>query len=325
MILCSIVALDLATAGRRLNPTAPRELLTRIPALAEAVRGVIGDHRFFRDANARELSLHAPTNEIRWRYEWNREMLLDYAAAGFGIPLIFQRSFDGLDSVRHGRVTRALLNLPWPRRLPILSAASVQVFLTGDDVVAEGVERVADIPNASDQVFHLYRNTRAADRAELVHFWRPAASPEEAIGAMLVPGFDPRRHAVLEGDLPEPPRAPCAASVVEPMTRGVTAQRWKTRASCDGFLVLSELNAPGWQVFVDGRRATPVPANALFSAVFVQAGEHEVLRVYRPTPLRVGAFLSVLTILILGSTLVVRRQRARAIESQDGEPARRSP
>ena len=302
-VLGGLIVLDLSVAGLRLNPTAPREMLTREPALAKTVRGLVGDHRFYREVNKSDL-LRAPSNEVRWRCEWNRDMLVDYVGAGFGIPLIFHRSFDGLDSARHARVAMAVQRLPWTGRLPILSAASVRAFMTSDDVSARGAEVVAQVPNASDRVFRLYRNSGAADQAELVHYWHSVASPDEAIGAMLSPGFDPRRHAVLEAKVPAPPKGPCVQTEVDRTESRANAQAWKTRSSCDGFLVVSEQNDPGWRIRVDGTTSSVVSANAMFSAVFLPAGVHEVRRVYRPIALRVGAIVSLLTVgVLIGSAL----------------------
>lgn len=317
-LLCGLVALDLSTAGRRLNPTAPRELLTRVPPLAEAVRRGVGSGRFYRDRNPRDLALSAPSNRIRWRYQWNRETLAFYTAAGFGIPSILQISADGLDLARHERLTETFLRLPWERRIPILSAASVRLFLTADAVAAEGIERVAEVPNASNRTFSLYRNTRAARRAELVHFWRAAASPEQAIRAMLVPGFDPRRHAVIEGGTPPPPRGPCPAPLVLTVSFSPNLQRWKTRSSCAGYLVLSEPFAPGWRASVDGRTVALLPANGLFSAVYLPPGEHEVTRAYRPLSLLAGAVISAATL----AALLAWALRAAGVEEPLARKAR---
>ena len=298
-LLCGIVAVDLGSAGAGLNPTAPRALLTSVPSLAVSVRRQIGDGRFFRDPNPPGIALRAPSNEIRWRYEWNRETLANYSASSFGIPSIFQESFDELDLDRHARIQKALRRIPWERRLPILSAASVRLFVSADDVRAAGVESLGEVPNASDRTFRLYRNLRAAGRAELVHYWRLVGSPDEAIRAMASPGFDPRRHAVVEGVANAPPDGPCAPPAVENVAFRENGQTWKTRADCAGLLVLSEPDAPGWKALLDGIPAPIVPTNGMFSGVLLPAGAHMVTRSYEPVSLAVGALLSLLSLAIL--------------------------
>ena len=317
-LLAVVLAMDLAGAGRRVNPSAPDELLIREPPLAGAVRGLLRDGRFFRDDNPKNLSLDAPSNEIRWRYDWNRRTLAYYTAAGFGIPQIFQISADGLDLARHERLTEALRRVPWPRRLPILSAASVRVFLTPDAVDAPGVRLVQELRAGADRPFRLYANDRAAARATLPEYWRDVRSPEEAVRAMLSPGFDPTRHAAIEGGAARPPGA-CGGGSVALLRSSDAAAEWRVRSTCAGYLVVSEPFAPGWRATVDGAAAAVLPANVLFSAVAVPAGEHVVRRAYVPTRFAGGAAISLLTaaILLVGA----RRARVRPPRTASADAA----
>ncbi len=54
----------------------------------------------------------------------------------------------------------------------------------------------------------------------------------------------------------------------------------KTRSDSPGWLVLSESLVPGWVARIDGREAPLYPANYLFQAVYVPAGEHRVSFTY---------------------------------------------
>lgn len=59
-------------------------------------------------------------------------------------------------------------------------------------------------------------------------------------------------------------------------------------------LVLTDLLYPGWSVWVDGKAARPV-ADPLFRVVELSPGRHDVRWEYRPTSLRVGLVISMLT------------------------------
>jgi hypothetical protein len=71
----------------------------------------------------------------------------------------------------------------------------------------------------------------------------------------------------------------------------------KTRAGAASILVLSENHYPGWRAYLDGRPVGVLRVNYNQRGVRVPAGEHEVLFVYRPKSVIVGAAVSLLTAL----------------------------
>jgi hypothetical protein len=51
--------------------------------------------------------------------------------------------------------------------------------------------------------------------------------------------------------------------------------------SCGGELQISEINYPGWKIFIDDQQETLEPNN-FFRIIYVPKGEHVVRMVYRP-------------------------------------------
>jgi uncharacterized membrane protein YfhO len=77
-------------------------------------------------------------------------------------------------------------------------------------------------------------------------------------------------------------------------------------------LVLTQMDAPGWKVTIDGRAAPPLRANGLFRAVAIPAGRHQIVWSYRPASVMAGAALSAMALLFLAGQLVyVRLTRRR--------------
>lgn len=77
-----------------------------------------------------------------------------------------------------------------------------------------------------------------------------------------------------------------------------------------GWLVLSDVNYPGWQVWVDGAEKSIYTANALFRAVQLDSGEHRVDWRYQPGSFRAGAWISAVSALILlAGWLKILRQK----------------
>jgi uncharacterized membrane protein YfhO len=75
------------------------------------------------------------------------------------------------------------------------------------------------------------------------------------------------------------------------------------RLDTPGWLVLSDANYPGWQATVDGRPVEIIPANLMFRAVPLSAGEHAVLFEFEPGSLRLGAVVTGLAWLVLLASL----------------------
>lgn len=74
--------------------------------------------------------------------------------------------------------------------------------------------------------------------------------------------------------------------------------------------MLSDTWYPGWQATVDGEPADILRANYAFRAVRLDAGEHTVEMIYRPTLVLVGGAVSLvaLALLVVGLLWAARRE-----------------
>lgn len=68
-----------------------------------------------------------------------------------------------------------------------------------------------------------------------------------------------------------------------------------------GLLVLNEIFFPGWQAYVDGKREHIFKANNMMRSVYLKEGNHTIEFVYSPSSFKIGAGITILTILILSS------------------------
>ncbi len=88
-------------------------------------------------------------------------------------------------------------------------------------------------------------------------------------------------------------------------------------AKSPAFLVLRDINYPGWRAYVDGVAAQIYQADYLFRAVRIEsAGKHTVKFVFRPRFLAAGIALSCLGLLILISGSIVTHRRFTYESSQ---------
>lgn len=316
-IVAGIILVDLLAAGRRINPSAPEEFFTKVPASIETIRQEINNGRFFRDTTPPNFIVAAPAHseDIVWFFRWYLETVDLYTAAFYKIPVIFHADHIGLKPKRLVRLHALMKKLPWERRLPLLSAGGVTLILSADDLAFPGIKRLAEIPNLSNIHFYLYRNKTAAAQVQFVPNWKKVDSDVEAIKTMLHPEYDPRTFVVLEEPdspfpfsllrkqaqpvhLPDHPLMQQNLNTCSPihLTR-IRANNhtsvFQISTPCDGYLVFSETFHPGWNVYVNGNQVSVLRANLAFSAVFLQAGEHTIERAYRPDSLVAGIFSSV--------------------------------
>ena len=71
-------------------------------------------------------------------------------------------------------------------------------------------------------------------------------------------------------------------------------------------LVLADLDYPGWSVTVDGHAAESLRIDNLFRGVRLEPGSHRVAWSYQPRSVKVGAVISLVTLLMLAAAAHVR-------------------
>jgi hypothetical protein len=155
----------------------------------------------------------------------------------------------------------------------------------------------------------------AGARASIVPEVRIVSDPEQQVDALFAPGWDSRRVAIVEREMPP---AGVAGTPVAPFAR-VTVDDTDTTvveagvAAGGGYLLLLDSYAEDWRAAVDGQPVVPVRADGLFRAVRLREGRHTIRFDYRPRALRWGAAVSSAAFLLVAGLIVADRQRtARA-------------
>ncbi|HYX41104.1 MAG TPA: YfhO family protein, partial [Pyrinomonadaceae bacterium] len=153
----------------------------------------------------------------------------------------------------------------------------------------------------------ILRNTRAQPRAWLVAE-AEAVDGEEALSRIRGEStheFDPARTALLEVHAHELPRLPGGALAPESVARITRYEpnrlQIETSAPTATVLVVSELFYPGWTATVDGRAAPIMLTDFLLRSVALPAGTHTIEMRYTAPSARIGALISVCTLLLLGA------------------------
>jgi hypothetical protein len=131
--------------------------------------------------------------------------------------------------------------------------------------------------------------------------------------------FDPRQAVLLE----QPPPAAFGMTTGDGLPPGTaTITRYRNlsveltaQMARPGWLVLGDVNYPGWQVEVDGRPAPLYTAYYILRAVPLPAGDHQVRFVFRPASVAIGGIIStgalLAALVVLGASPLGRHLRAR--------------
>jgi len=159
--------------------------------------------------------------------------------------------------------------------------------------------------------FTVYERIDPLPRAYVVSRAEVHRDGASVLRALAGEDFDPRRGVLLEGDaaLPALREGPSPAPVVPRVTE-YSARRVEVEVpdGRPGILVLTDTHYPGWVARLDGARVPILRANYLFRAVALSTGPHTVVFSYEPLSFRVGAAVSVLTlVLCCAAALLLRR------------------
>lgn len=295
----ALVAADLFSVGMGQNPAIPREHAS--PPVTPAMRELL-EQRPNRFAG---LVLALPSNV-------GMDFGL-YDARGYDYPVerrvdtFWRRNINGLI----GDLPPVFANSDARSRHALGLLSVTRIMQAPDEDPVPGARVVYSGPDA-----RLYANEFALPRVFLVGRQRTVSGGDAALRAVSKLGFDGRRVAITEREVPGLSsvdggrlRAEGEARLVDYEPERVVASASSTRAS---LLVLTDIYYPGWKAFLDGRRVPLERVNYLLRGVAVPAGEHRVELRYEPTSFRLGWMISLATALaLIGAVLFHFRRRTK--------------
>lgn len=305
--LAGLVAIDMLAADWRLNPVTDPSLYREPTASARTV-GAAGAGRVLWFSTDEEqikfgryllFASFGPADVQYWLGA--REALLPNAAMVERVSSA--NNFDPLLVGRYNDLIEFLDELPAPDALRVAGVMDARYIVSPRELSLPIVHRG---PEAT-----IYRNDAALGRAWIVP---QAQVVGDSLAALADLAFDPRQTALLE---PEDASAalgkPAAGQSSVTLQDSPNAVTIRAVSESGGFLVLADTFYPGWQAALDGKPVEVLRANYAFRAVVIPAGEHVVVFRYAPLSFRIGAVISLVTLLVtVGAwTLLALRNSAR--------------
>jgi hypothetical protein len=178
-----------------------------------------------------------------------------------------------------------------------------ELYLQRVEGESDSWKRIYSEPSLNDTWLQVYESSDVLPRAFLVGEAEYAGNRKEALDLVAGEGFDPRRQVILEGPSGNSGSAGPAGDVT---VTSYAAERIALSArvnAAGAWLVLSEMDYPGWTARVDGASARILRANSILRALRLPAGEHTVVFEYQPESLRHGLQLTAAGGLLLVSML----------------------
>lgn len=141
---------------------------------------------------------------------------------------------------------------------------------------------------------------------------------------MTSPEFDPRREAIVTGNgaVTIPPHEGANGTVTLLDLSEIGAHMRADAGSHAGYLVYASTAYPGWSGRIDGKVVQPLRTDGAFLGLPLPRGKHDVVFEYRPSAVRMGAYLSLLAVAVFSgwSVHLVRDIRRRSRARRSVEP-----
>jgi hypothetical protein len=153
---------------------------------------------------------------------------------------------------------------------------------------------------------HLHERTTTLPRATFVRNVDLLPDREQRLAALSVPQRDVAHRIVLEDPAaPRPTAGDDGGSEVEIVAHHDERVVVRVRSERDGYLRLADPYDAGWRAHVDGAPAPVFVADHYLRAVYVAAGEHEVVFTYDAPrvvwPLRLSLVALLVCLVLLGT------------------------
>ena len=310
VLIIALVGVDLTWAHRTyLFPLSPTKLLAS-PSIIDPVQTQKTRLFYYPSGN----DLHPAYFTVRGQPTFEQAVALSFQNylpnVGTLSGIDYFQEIDALGRRGYSEFLRVANGLPLERQIKLLGTFNVKYLVSFHDLPEKNIRLVHRFP----QYFSwLYELNSVVPRAYLVNKYSVETDAFSVLRRLSDSGLDPLHEVVLNTKISLTP-SPAFSGNVEIQRYENSAVTIATAANSESLLVLTDSFYPGWKAYVDGIDTAILRANHFYRAVRIPRGEHEVVFRYEPQSFRIGAMISLATLLlmILTSIGVLIRQRKRA-------------
>lgn len=166
-------------------------------------------------------------------------------------------------------------------------------------------------PVFADKSVQILENTAVLPRTFMVYDYEVEEEERRIIEKLLNPDFDLREKIILEEAIDNSLK-PGEVKQVSYRQKINGESEISVDHSGDGLLFVSDSYFPGWKALIDGKETQIYRADLTFRAVFVPEGNHAIRFIYSPRSFRIGAAISLVSLVFLiGIFLYETKSRRR--------------
>jgi len=264
--------------------------------------------RIFNSPYAYELSSLIPERPLSKAEKAVKDRFVANRMIGFGLYDMWGYGSTALK--RNRKIRQAIYHkTKKPTETNLLNLLNVKYVASHKNMDAPGYSKVSETPYAS-----VYRNVKCLPRAMLLREPVVIDDEEEMFEYITSKRFNPQKEILLEEDvrldegkarLADAPRRD-KVEILE-----YEPSRVKIGADCrkEAFLLLTDTYYPGWKAYINEEETKIYRADYFLRAIKVPAGRHLIQFIYDPLSFRIGAIISILTLLSLLLYFLAKRLR----------------
>lgn len=325
LMISAFTFLDLIVFGYAYIGYLPKNEVTKAP---ELVSQVSENSQMYRTFSITQYTDN-PYSALGWKKSQDailasRKTLPPNNNLLFDIPYFNDRGWfeGGLSISRRNTVENYLLNSnPNPYiTTKVLGTYSVKYILSYSDLSGFEINKIKDFELGKDFAakLNLYQDDLAIPRLSYVPEAEYQPDENKVFSEILTLDQNPAKSVIVE-DKPTTIPPQFKGSLDEFKNNNPVKFMKDTNSEITisaeiknhGFLLLNDIYYPGWKVFVDGKEDKILRANYLVRAVELNPGKHEVRFIYDPLSFKVGAGLTLGTIILLTASFGLHQIRSK--------------
>ncbi|MFH1562531.1 MAG: YfhO family protein [Nitrospirota bacterium] len=217
----------------------------------------------------------------------------------------FFRNLDNVSLYKHRQDDLLGFTVPKPQFTKLLGILNVKYILSFWEMNSPVLKEVFQVPFNDMIPARLYENKEVIPKAYIVPKAKVIKDEGKILEELIKPEFNPREYVVVEEEMDFAGSEAKGAEVKEVLPQIAKYSPLEVLIEANllncGFLVLADTYYPCWKVFIDGKEGKIYRANYIQRAVSLKEGKHKIRFVYDPFSFKIGALISIITLL---STLI---------------------
>jgi len=298
-ILLSIFLLDVFTANRHVYQNMDMGEFLETGSSVEFLQSDRALYRIFNSPTTLRQNTFVPERDYFEGMQALKERMASNKGVSFGISDAY--GYGSLYNRRHEELIETIVKKDLPDETNLLDLLNVKYVLSPKEFEAEGYRVVKRGDKAN-----IYANEDFLPRAFLVDKAVVIKDEKEILERLASKDFEPVEEVILETPSPFPSPQSGDGRVrdrVNILSYSPNEVIIEANVSEPRFLILSDTYYPGWKAYVDGAQTRIYRANYIMRAVHLGAGKHTIKFTYDPFSFKIGAIVTLLTLIALGGVV----------------------